>query len=420
MLTDRLMRLLTHVTYSMYAEFESRNASTTETKEGKFAELEKSLANEKLLKLVVDVLISKGCSEEGLIDATSLLIKLATVFSSCRTIFYKLLLDGVRGLGDSVFSDINALSFELKELLAKMRKDTPVVDNAGDSGDKASSSKGLILDRYSSQSIVVSAVATSKHNISGKEVQLPSMSALISKSSSQFLFLRILKIIITIRGIASSKNKASTPTNQSSETKMEVDKEEDKLSSELHLDHLWDKLSECLCLLSEAPDDHAVLVLQPAVESFFLVHAPEKANKTETRAESVSNQLAHISQSMATSETFPSDATQVDSENIQMANLPPDTQKFLFFAEKHRVVLNQILRQSSVHLAAGPFSVLVDHTRILDFDVKRRYFRQELERLDHGVRRDDLAVHIRRENVFEDSFRELNRRSSEEWKNRTF
>ena len=94
--------------------------------------------------------------------------------------------------------------------------------------------------------------------------------------------------------------------------------------------------------------------------------------------------------------------------------------KFLNFAEKHRTVLNQILRQTTAHLADGPFSVLVDHTRILDFDIKRRYFRAELERLDQNVRREETAVHVRREHVFEDSFRELYRRSSDEWKNRFY
>ena len=49
------------------------------------------------------------------------------------------------------------------------------------------------------------------------------------------------------------------------------------------------------------------------------------------------------------------------------AELSVETQKFLAFAETHRTVLNQILRQSTVHLADGPFSVLVDHTRVLDF-----------------------------------------------------
>ncbi len=37
-----------------------------------------------------------------------------------------------------------------------------------------------------------------------------------------------------------------------------------------------------------------------------------------------------------------------------------------------------------------------------------------------GMRREDLAVHVRRDAVFEDSFRELHRRSAEEWKNRFY
>ena len=69
----------------------------------------------------------------------------------------------------------------------------------------------------------------------------------------------------------------------------------------------------------------------------------------------------------------------------EATSLSQDTAKFLAFAETHRTVLNQILRQSTTHLADGPFSVLVDHTRVLDFDIKRRYFRTELERLDEGT-----------------------------------
>ncbi len=40
--------------------------------------------------------------------------------------------------------------------------------------------------------------------------------------------------------------------------------------------------------------------------------------------------------------------------------------------------------------------------------------------MDEGLRREDLAVHVRRENVFEDSFRELHRRSPDEWKHRFY
>ena len=93
---------------------------------------------------------------------------------------------------------------------------------------------------------------------------------------------------------------------------------------------------------------------------------------------------------------------------------------FLNLSETHRTVLNQILRQSNTPLSDGPFSVLVDHTKVLDFDVKRRYFRQEIDRMDEGSRRDDLDVHVKREHVFEDSYRELHRKSPEEWKNRFY
>merc|ERR1712168_1622661 len=124
-------------------------------------------------------------------------------------------------------------------------------------------------------------------------------------------------------------------------------------------------------------------------------------------------QLAHIQ------EEKPSDESG-SLACVPAPNISSDTKKFLAFAETHRTVLNQILRQSTTHLADGPFSVLVDHTRVLDFDIKRRYFRTELERLDEGMRREDLAVHVRRESVFEESFRELHRRSAEEWKNRFY
>lgn len=51
------------------------------------------------------------------------------------------------------------------------------------------------------------------------------------------------------------------------------------LSKELKLEKLWDALSDCLSELADTSDHHAVLVLQPAVEAFFLVHASEKDKK---------------------------------------------------------------------------------------------------------------------------------------------
>ena len=131
----------------------------------------------------------------------------------------------------------------------------------------------------------------------------------------------------------------------------------------------------------------------------------KKPNQKETRKE----QLSHIEEKEGQLECEANKDAVAQGDAPDDSALAPDTKKFLEFAETHRTVLNQILRQSTTHLADGPFCVLVDHTRVLDFDIKRRYFRTELERLDEGIRREDLAVHVRRDAVFEESFRELHR-----------
>lgn len=186
---------------------------------------------------------------------------------------------------------------------------------------------------------------------------------------------------------------------------------------------------ECLADLADTSDTNAVLVLQPAVEAFFLVHGSDKDEiqdkdkRTDVTegSSSASLDLPPFSPGPL-SPTRPVSPSRQSSVSSIPSDLPPDTQKFLRFAgmwcnfciyysavfssqpsstifrykvtlfqtlfshivfvETHRIVLNQILRQSTTPLSDGPFAVLVYHTRLLDFDVKRRYFRQELEKLD--------------------------------------
>ena len=357
-------------------------------------------------------------------------------------------------------------------------------------GEPVDRSRGMLQDRFTKDLVVVA--AQSKPKGGGYELQLPSMGSLTSKTSSQAFFLRILKVILQLRdaarlaavrakriekqgvetanafrealavaGAAESAG-ATAATNAGAAGRgetapvedaevpapMEVDDmsssvkevELPRLSQQLILDSVWNTLSECLQELADTPDHHAVLVLQPAVEAFFLVHAAqtskEEREKRSRRQETRESQLSHLQQeiggpgspssagvssaALAHDESHNQLSVSMAASSSSSADLPPDTQKFLSFAERHRTVLNQILRQSTTHLADGPFAVLVDHTRVLDFDVKRRYFRTELDRADAGIRREDLAVHVKREHVFEDSFRELHRRSPEEWKNRFY
>uniref|UniRef100_A0A3Q3BL04 E3 ubiquitin-protein ligase HUWE1 n=1 Tax=Haplochromis burtoni TaxID=8153 RepID=A0A3Q3BL04_HAPBU len=465
---------------------------------------------EKQLQLSVEVLTSHSCSEEGLEDAANILLQLSRGDASTRDTVLRLLLSGARHLGYTLCKQIGTLLAELREYNLEQQRRAQADSHSPDAPPEDSSIsarlKGKMTSRLAhdnshrfdgSESVVI--VAAQKRTLGGRELQLPCMSSLTSKTSTQKFFLRVLQVIIQLRedtrrankkakqtgrlgstslGSASSiqaavrqleaeadaiiqmvregqrarrLQQAPPPTAPSSaqrdDSPMDVDQpsplEQDPapleseerlpdlplLSEQLLLDELWDMLGECLKELEESHDQHAVLVLQPAVEAFFLVHATERESKPPVR-DTRESQLSHIKDEpppLSPAPLTPATPSSLDpffsrepSSMHISSNLPPDTQKFLRFAETHRTVLNQILRQSTTHLADGPFAVLVDYIRILDFDVKRKYFRQELERLDEGLRKEDMAVHVRRDHVFEDSYRELHRKSPEDMKNRLY
>lgn len=454
---------------------------------------------ESQLQLSVEVLTSHSCSEEGLEDAANVLLQLSRGDPGTRDTVLRLLLSGARQLGATLCRQIGTLLAELREYnLEQQRRaqsEAPSPEGLPDEQPPSAKLKGKMQSRFdTAESVVI--VASQKRALGGRELQLPSMSVLTSKTSTQRFFLRVLQVIIQLRddtrrahkkakqagrlgagglGAAGSIQAAvrqleaeadaiiqmseAGPADgapRRDESPMDVDQpspapqdapsvgsegsqggERDErpppelplLSEQLCLDELWDMLGECLKELEESHDQHAVLVLQPAVEAFFLVHATERESKPPVR-DTRESQLAHIKDEpppLSPAPLTPATPSSLDpffsrepSSMHISASLPPDTQKFLRFAETHRTVLNQILRQSTTHLADGPFAVLVDYIRVLDFDVKRKYFRQELERLDEGLRKEDMAVHVRRDHVFEDSYRELHRKSPEEMKNRLY
>ncbi|XP_043357429.1 E3 ubiquitin-protein ligase HUWE1 isoform X1 [Dermochelys coriacea] len=480
---------------------------------GTDAKMVASGLTENQLQLSVEVLTSHSCSEEGLEDAANVLLQLSRGDSPTRDTVLRLLLSGARQLGYTLCKQIGTLLAELREYNLEQQRRVQCEllspDGLPDEQPQTTKLKGKMQSRFDmAENVVI--VASQKRPLGGRELQLPSMSMLTSKTSTQKFFLRVLQVIIQLRDDTRRANKkakqtgrlgssglgsansiqaavrqleaeadaiiqmvregqrarrqqqaATSESSQSEgavrrdESPMDVDQpspvtqdaqlvgsegsqpgEKDErppdlplLSEQLNLDELWAMLGECLKELEESHDQHAVLVLQPAVEAFFLVHATERESKPPVR-DTRESQLAHIKDEpppLSPAPLTPATPSSLDpffsrepSSMHISSSLPPDTQKFLRFAETHRTVLNQILRQSTTHLADGPFAVLVDYIRVLDFDVKRKYFRQELERLDEGLRKEDMAVHVRRDHVFEDSYRELHRKSPEEMKNRLY
>ena len=101
---------------------------------------------------------------------------------------------------------------------------------------------------------------------------------------------------------------------------------------------------DALAELAETTDTNAVLVLQPAVESFFLVHGSEKEENADKNKDQ--NTSRDPLQSTSSIDIPPSPGPYSPGSSLSpassrhgsqsvatsYAHLPPDTQKFLRFA----------------------------------------------------------------------------------------
>lgn len=105
-------------------------------------------------------------------------------------------------------------------------------------------------------------------------------------------------------------------------------------------------IGDTLTELAETTDTNAVLVLQPAVESFFLVHGTEKDEKPSTaeEKEKPNDTSRDTLQSSSSFDVPPSpgpyspgssaspSSSRNQLQNSSYSHLPADTQKFLRFA----------------------------------------------------------------------------------------
>ncbi len=121
------------------------------------------------------------------------------------------------------------------------------------------------------------------------------------------------------------------------------------LSLQLELEELWTTLSDCLGALDDTKDPHAVLVLQPTVEAFFLVHADrsEEAKGLARRQRAHRGRAGRLSSFHTISDTESNPASPAPHLDLSpmpgtpgpseadldpYAHLPPDTARFLKFA----------------------------------------------------------------------------------------
>lgn len=188
------------------------------------------------LLLAVDVLTSGACSEDGLEDATTLLLQVSRLNSDTRDAVLSLLLMGVRRLGHVLQDHISNLLEELKNY-----NETHGTISPNEQTQKAPLQQVLAFQRlnrpvssgnpaarlFTEHSLGTGTGTRGGRRNTGQQrhirsltydLHLPAMAALTEKTSSQNLFLRGLRVILQLRVAA---RKAALAAKRQEEKKKE-------------------------------------------------------------------------------------------------------------------------------------------------------------------------------------------------------
>ncbi len=145
------------------------------------------------------------------------------------------------------------------------------------------------------------------------------------------------------------------------------------LSLQLELEELWTMLSECLDALGKTKDSHAVLVLQPLVEAFFLVHADsnDEVKQTTKKRGALLTRTARLGShhTLSDSDVPPESPAPApmdgfspgysplpgtprgDVEPDLYAHLPPDIARFLKFAGESSLYCQEFILLDCLYAA---------------------------------------------------------------------
>eukprot|EP00002_Diphylleia_rotans_P032391 TRINITY_DN679_c0_g1_i10.p1 TRINITY_DN679_c0_g1~~TRINITY_DN679_c0_g1_i10.p1 ORF type:complete len:1707 (+),score=310.29 TRINITY_DN679_c0_g1_i10:2274-7394(+) len=189
---------------------------------------------------------------------------------------------------------------------------------------------------------------------------------------------------------------------------------------------LWTLLNAIMCSIgslhtpSSKPNEHGsippqansiLLFLLSTVEAFFIAHAPAQNGTTETGLEhtEVGANTSNVGESSRDGHKHPSMEVEKSAKKSDSF--------FATFSQQHRALLNHLIRHQP-ELLESSFAVMLKDPKLLSFDNKRMYFRNQVARLVESRHYPSINLRVRRENVFEDSFRQLITKNSDELKGR--
>lgn len=248
----------------------------------------------------------------------------------------------------------------------------------------------------------------------------------VSTSTSE---LKLLRVLQTLQHLCVDTSEESSL--KKNEGGVFVTEELVHLLRAMNLDDLWSELTACLKI---------VQVLEGVT---IEEDADKKADEAETNEGEEENEGKKLQNSVAGLLTrfLPSieaffvanassiSSTEKDAGGSTNASTDESTLNNLVgggnlvkFVTSNKVLLNALVRNNSSLLEKGLKALItVPSCRLLlDFDVKRQWFKTQLRRLRQQAsrRHGSLRLHIRRKHVFEDAYHQLRLRNADEMRGR--
>ncbi|VDL63048.1 unnamed protein product [Hymenolepis diminuta] len=383
-----------------------------------------------------ELMISKNSSEQTRTLVTWLVVLMTRVDETTKKPFFDLLAVGASSLANTIEQQLTDVIDEVNKLSPNSKR--RLHEGDGTTHLQHSDSMTRITPSYAA---VVAGPSTSRASnptpflpSPSRELELATLQPLFSMRSEQSRLCKILKLMLYL---------SSCP--------------EVSLQSLETLSTLWKRLSDVLDAL-QGTSENTIRMFQPLVECMCLAHAKHSQTTISNSSRILPVQLQRRSstttwtdislprsmnipmldsQNIIIFNGFPEESRWESSPGAGSTSPPGDTARPLspdpnapqekpidmiaWFAEKHRVGLNHILRKHDNNISESALSVFLSYPKSLDFDVKRKFLHSRFNSLRQRspqLRQDEEHITISRNRIFEDSFSRLHSRNAYDWKKR--
>ena len=383
-----------------------------------WVDVPKIVVSQERLQLLCSILRMETCRDVAFTKVNTIVRRLCRIDAN-RGYVLSELASVAHALGADAVRDLKALNIRMSDAVALNKQQNPKDAEANGSEDASSDTrkKSPIMKGSASSSVAV------------------------STSTSELKLLRVLQTLQALCADTSDEAKKSDGTPA-------VTEELIHLLRAMDLDDLWEELTACLKVVQvlegvKSVDDEeekkmddaaannndgddengpggkklqngvAGLLTRflPSIEAFFVANLGTSQNGDKGGKDS---------------EELGSPASSSENKGKGDANSSGASSdggnRLVEFVTSNKVLLNALVRNNPGLLDKG-LRALVQVPRcrmLLDFDVKRHWFKTQVRRLrQHASRRHgSLRLHIRRRHVFEDAYHQLRLRNADEMRGR--